>query len=195
MWKEINVKLDGYVIGTMANSKELKQGRQFTLPDNSVLTVQMASRAMSPELQVLRNGHPLPGSDSDPGKRLSVAYAIIFFIAGLNIVLGLIAVLTESGFLTERIGIDWTTIVFGMVFLLLGFLVRGRSVVALAVAVVLFIASGIWSFVVISQTMTRGTPPIGGIVMRIFLLIPMIQGFGALRELKANEQRQTAWPQ
>jgi hypothetical protein len=155
-----------------------------------MLTVQMVSRAFSPELQVLRNGQPLPGSDSDPSKRLSVAYAIIFFIAGLNIVLGLIAVFTESEFLTERIGIDWTTIVFGMVFLLLGFLVRGRSVVALAVAVVLFIASGIWSFVVISQTMTRGAPPIGGIVMRILLLIPMIQGFGALRDLKANEQRQ-----
>ena len=184
LWKNINVTLDGKVLGTIADQKELKAGRGFQLPDNSILQVQLVKKAMASELQVLRDGRPLPGSDSDPAQRLSVAYGMIFFIAGLNIILGLIAVLGEVDFLTNQIGIDWTTIAFGLVFLLLGFLVRAGSIVALGVAVVLFILSGIWSAVVMASQMPRATPPVGALVARVFLLIPMIQGFGAIRALK-----------
>lgn len=194
-WKDITVKLDGYVVGTIANQNELKQGRHFTLPDGSVLSVQLVKTFGSVQLQVARNGYPLPGSDSDPNKRLSLAYGIIFFIAGLNILLGVIASLTESPYLTERLGIDWTTIVFGVVFLILGLLVMRRSMVALALAVALFIASSIWSFYVLTQNSTAHVPPMGGIIVRIFFLVSLIQGFGAIRELDESERRQMNWRQ
>lgn len=189
-WKEIEVKLDGYVLGTIANKRELQEGRQFTLPDGSVLGMQLVRNFRSVQLQVTRNGYPLPGSDSDPNKRLGVAYGVIFFIAGLNIVLGLIATLAENSFLTTEIGVDWTNIAFGVVFLILGLLVRRRSAVALAFAIALFIAGTIWTFYAISQLMPSRTPPIGpGIFVRVLFLVAMAQGFGAIRELNENEQR------
>jgi len=190
MWKNITVKVDGYVLGTIANKKELQEGRHFTLSDGSVLSVQLLKSFSSVQLHVARNGRPLPGSDSDPAKRLSVAYGIIFFIAGLNLVLGVLAVLADVPFLAA-IGIDWTTIVFGVVFLLLGFLVKGRSMVALAIAVALFILSGIWAFYVMMQL--NRTPPVGGIIVRILFLVSMIQGFGAIRDLEASEQQRRPW--
>ncbi|MBN1315829.1 MAG: hypothetical protein JXA42_10185 [Anaerolineales bacterium] len=45
---------------------------------------------MSTELQVLHNGKPLPDSASDPEKRIKTAYSIVFFIAGLSIILGIL---------------------------------------------------------------------------------------------------------
>ncbi|MDT4966138.1 MAG: hypothetical protein QOJ64_875 [Acidobacteriota bacterium] len=193
-WKEITVKVDGYVVGTIADKKALIHGHQFALPDGSCLGVQLAKSFAAVQLRVTRNGQPLPGSDSDPSQQLKVAYGVIFFIAGLNIVLGLIAVLTDTQFLTGRYGIDWTTIVFGVVFLLLGFLVKGRSMVALAVAVALFLASGIWAIYIIGQAIPHESMPAGGIFMRIFLLIPMFKGFGAIRDLKASELQPRQWP-
>ena len=37
-WKNLTVKLDGNVIGTVAGQKELKAGQGFELPDGSVLS-------------------------------------------------------------------------------------------------------------------------------------------------------------
>lgn len=187
-WKEITVRLDGYVVGTLPNKKALLQGGRFALPDGSYLDVQLARTFASVQLRVTRNGQPLPGSDSHPSQRLKMAYGVIFFIAGLNIVLGLIAVLTDTQFLTGRYGIDWTTIVFGVVFLLLGFLVKGRSMVALAIAIALFIASGIWAVYLVGQALPHESTPVGGIFMRVFLLVPMFQGFRAIQDLEASER-------
>jgi hypothetical protein len=192
-WKDVEVRLDGYVLGTIADKKELQEGRQFTLPDGSALGVQLVRKFRSVQLQVTRNGYPLPGSDSEPNKRLGVAYGTIFFIAGLNIVLGLIATLAENTFLTTDLGLDRTTVAFGVVFLILGLLVRRRSAVALAFAIALFIASTIWSFYVMSWLMPSRTPPAGpGIIVRILFLASMTQGFSAIRELNENEQRYMA---
>jgi hypothetical protein len=195
IWKDISVKVDGYLLGTIANKKELQAGRQFMLPDGTVLSVQLVRKFSAVELQVLRNGYPLPGSASDPQQRLKIAYGILFFIAGLNIVLGLIAVLAAPPYLTDQLGIDWTTIGFGVVFLILGLLVRRRSMVALGFAVALFILSGIWSFYVITQNMPGHTPPVGGIIVRILFLVSLIQGFGAIRDLNESEQRVMNRPQ
>ena len=72
-WREVTVKLDGTVVGTIANKKELMEGRQFRLSDGSFLGVQLAKTFLSIKLVVTRNGQPLPGSDSDPGQQLKLA--------------------------------------------------------------------------------------------------------------------------
>ena len=78
--KNFTVHLDGNNIGLIANRKELKAGREFALIDGSILKVQLVKKLLSAELQVLRDDQPLPGSASDPGQRLRVAYGIVFFI-------------------------------------------------------------------------------------------------------------------
>jgi len=188
MWKDFTVKLDDQVIGGLSGQKELKAGKQFTLPDGSTLSTQLVQKMSSAELQVLRNGQPLPGSSSDPESRLKNAYGMVFFVAGLNIVLGLIAVLFKVEFL-QAIGIGLFSIFFGLVFLVLGFFVKKRSLIALIFAIVIFALDGILGLVL--SVMAGVEPGVAGLIARVFLIIPMVQGIPAIRELR---QRNTNAP-
>jgi len=189
MWKDFTVKFNDQVIGTLSGQKELKAGQPFTLPDGSALSVQLVQKFFSAELQVLRNGQPLPGSSSDPASRLKNAYGIVFFVAGLNIVLGLIATLFQVEFLWA-IGIGFFSIIFGLVFLLLGFFVKKRSLIALILAIVIFALDGILGLVF--SVMAGVEPGIGGLLARVFLIIPMVQGIPAIRALKQRGTNATS---
>ena len=184
MWKDFTVKFNDQVLGTLSGQKELKAGRQFALPDGSTLSVQLVQKFSSAELQVLRNGQPLPGSSSDPESRLKNAYGIVFFVAGLNIVLGLIATLFRVEFL-QAIGIGFFSIIFGLVFLVLGFFVKKRSLIALILAIVVFALDGILGLVL--SVMAGVEPGIGGLFARVILIIPMIQGVPAIRDLRRRD--------
>ena len=185
MWKNFTITLGGNVVGTIAGQKELKAGQDFELPDGSVLHVQLVQKFSSTELQTLRDGEPLPGSASDPEQQLKAAYGIIFFVAGLNIVLGAIAALFEVEFL-YAIGIGWSSIIFGAIFLVLGFFVKRESVAALILAIAIFALDGIVGFFL---AVGQGAMPTGGIVARIILLIPMVQGVGAIRTIKQQRSQ------
>lgn len=138
---------------------------------------------MSTELQVLRNGQPLPGSASDLQTKVKNAYTMVYFVAGLNLVLGLVSFLFNVGFL-QQIGIGFGSTLFGLVFLALGFFVQRKSTTALILAIVIFALDGIVGiFLAASQGYN---PAAGGIVARFFLLIPMIQGVGAIKALKSK---------
>lgn len=180
-WKNLTVRLDGSEIGSVANQEELKAGKEFSLGDGSPLKIQLVRKLLTPELQLLRDGQPLPGSASDPTQRLRVAYRIVFFVAGLNIVLGFVTELFQISFLTE-LGLGLGSIIFGVFFAVLGFFVKRRSMVALGAAVGLFLLDGILAVVLVAEE--GGRPPVGGIIARLFLMVPMIQGFGAIRALR-----------
>ncbi len=180
-WKNITIQLDGETIGTIPGQKQLAAGQEFQLQDGSTLKVQLVKKFATTELQVLRNGQPLPGSASDPEAKLKTAYGMVFFIAGLNIVLGLAAGIFQVEFL-QSIGISFYSIIFGVVFLVLGYFVQRRSAVALVIAIAVFALDGILGLV---TAISQGYDPnSGGIIARIFLLIPMIHGVGAIRAIK-----------
>lgn len=182
-YRNMTVTLDGSPLGVIADQKALRAGQEFRLMDGSILKVQLVNKISGSELQVLRNGQPLPGSSSDPQAKLKTAAYMVFFIAGLNLVLGILSVLLKSEFL-QAAGIGIFSIIFGLVFLLLGFFVWRRSSVALILAIVIFALDGILGIVL---AVSQGyTPATGGLLMRIVLLIPMIQGVGAIKALKAS---------
>ena len=180
MWKNISIRLDGKAIGSIVNQKELIEGREFSLGDGSILKVKLI-HGFVPELQVAKNGQPLPGSDSDPSQRLSIAYKMVLFIGWLNITLGLSAEILKVGFL-QRFGFSFGSIIVGLIFLILGFFVKRESKYALLIAIALFLSDGILAaFFLPEQARNYIT---GGIVARIFILMPMIQGVSAIRDIK-----------
>jgi hypothetical protein len=174
--------LDGKEIGTLPGRKELKEGRLFRLDDGSTLSVQFGPNLITQEFRVLLDGFPLPGSASDPAHRLRVASGVLFFIGGVTIALSLIAELFRiRGLMQHGMGIG--SMIEGGVFLLLATLVRRRSVAALGIAVVLMVLD-----LVVGFADPQGAPPPYGAVMgRVLLLIPVIQGFGAIRGRKSAE--------
>ncbi len=182
IYRNVTVSLDGAQVGVIPDQKALTKGQEFRLPDGSTVSVQLVSTFMTTELRVARNGQPLPGSSSDPRSRLRNAYLMVYIVGGLNIVLGLLATLLKVELL-QQLGVGFGSILFGLMFLGLGFFVQRRSSFALIVAIVLFAIDGLAGMALVAAS--GATPGFGGLFARVILLIPMFQGLGAIKELKA----------
>ena len=84
----------------------------------------------------------------------------------------------------QALGAGWYTLIFGMVFIFLGIFTWRRSQMALVIAIVLFALDGFLSFIAMAQ---NGSFAFGGLIVRVFLIIPLVQGIGAIGQLKKAE--------
>jgi hypothetical protein len=183
LWRDIAIRLDGEAVGAIKNQRELRQGQVFALPDGSRLNVRLVSKLATYELQVTRNGQPLPGSDTDPAQRHKLAYSILFFVAGLNIALGVLGLVLRSEFL-DALGVGFGSIIFGLVFLLAAVFVMERSQIALILAIIGFALDALLGIVLVITA--GGSPAVGGVVARVFLFVPLVNGVKAIKQLKAT---------
>jgi hypothetical protein len=164
----------------------LRAGRAFPLPGGSRLEVKVATGVLGPELHLTRDGVPVPGSATDPKARHAAATQTVFTVAAISAVGGLLVELLGVSVL-EALGVGWSSVLAAGVFAALGAQVRRGSALALGVAAALFAADGVLMLALSAQV--AGTPPVGGLVMRGFLLVPMLRGIPALRELERPAQR------
>ncbi len=176
-YKDFVITLDGKTIGTLPDDKELIKGRIYTLPDKSKLSVKLIKRDAY-ELEILRNGKPLPGSASDPKQILRTASFFVFFLGGLNLLIGLAVMAFDYQFLSQ-ISAGKYSVMLGSLMCLLGLLVIKRSRIALALAIGLFLFDGLIGF--ISSGNHSGFAILGA---RIIFILPCFQGFKAINELK-----------
>lgn len=195
-WKNTEVRLDGELLGSFPDKKAFAAGRTFPLPDGSVLHAQFLDRM--PVL--LRNGVPVPGSATDPAHVLNVSCQMLYFAAGLNAVLGLIAWVLPWDYL-RSLSYGPISIAVGLVLLVLGLLAQRRSRVALIAAMgvsCLYMAFVLLSGFVAGAMITDATIPLlwaslmleymsfpigllgGGVV----LLWPTSRGIRAIGQLK-----------
>jgi hypothetical protein len=181
-WKDIEVRLDGKLVGAIPDKRALEEGREFGLDDGTRVRVQLETGFGRVELRVLRDGKPLPGSDSDPETRLKVAAGLIWFVAAMSGGLGVLALALRIEVLL-RIGVGIGSIVEGAIFAVLAFFAGRRSTVALALAIALFAFDGVATFFLAAQQTPAQPPPVGAIVVRVFLLLGMSRGFEAITEL------------
>ena len=182
-WKDLTVKFDDREIGVIPDQKALKEGQAFSLPDGSTLHVQLIQKLPAVELQILRDGKPLPGSASDPGQKHKIAYGILFFLGVLNTLLGLAAALFEVELL-QNIGIGWGAALMGLIWLVLGFFVMRRSSLALIIALVLYLRD---SLATLYFSFEAGGNPTTQLIIRAAFVYGLYQGISAIQELKAAE--------
>lgn len=189
-FKNLTVTLDGAALCSFENAKDLETPQSFVLSDGSRLELALAKIGPFPELRLSRDEEPLPGSAGDPQTQLEAAANMIFAIAALNAILGFITVVFGIGFL-EALGVGWASLITAAIYAGLAVFVKKRSFLALAIAVGLFILDGLYMFVAAAEA--KASPPIGGLIARVFFLIPMVRGFGAIRELgKPRKPRRRA---
>jgi len=179
---DTRVIVDGLSLLTVHSRAELREGRSVDLQDGSRLGVKLARAAFFYEFQVTRNGFPLPDSDSHPETILKSAYRLIFFIAGMSILFGLAATLSQAESLQQVAG-PWS-VGTGIVLLLLGLLVRKRSAVALGLVIGLLVLDALSTLADPQASLS-----LLGIITRVFFLAIMARGFGAIRVLKERERQ------
>jgi hypothetical protein len=178
-WKDMRVRVDGAELGVIADQKALKAGRDFPLPDGHTLRVQLAQSLASVDLCVTRDGIPLPGSGSDPAERVKQAAQMLYFIAALNVILGVLAGALGVQFLSN-IGIGWGNVVEGLLYAGFAFGTSKRSAIALGLGIALFAVDTLF----LLASFGNGSPPIGGIVARVFFFIPLVKGMTGMTALK-----------
>jgi hypothetical protein len=180
----VSVKLDGAEIYSIPDLKTYQKGVQIPLPDGSQLFVKLQSGMFASNLLVTRDGKPLPGSGGDPKTKLATAYGIIYFVAIVSGIAGLLGVILPHSFMADM-GFGWASIISGVLFAVLGYFTQRKSKAALIIAIILLIADGILSLV---SMMMSGSNAAGGLIVRVFLILAMIPAVKAIDEIKAEEK-------
>jgi len=186
-WKgnftEFTIRLDGNVIGSINDREQLEAGQEFRLEDGSSIKVQLPHRSIFSYPQVSINSQPLHLSGLEPAKRLSNVYKLIFILAVANLAVGII-LLSNTG-LQKSLAVGLRSLIAGGLFLLLAFFVMRRSIIALTATV---------GILAIDLILAIAFPPelprfilIAVAVFKIFILLAIIQGFGAIKALKQNQ--------
>lgn len=185
-WKNFEVQLDGRLIAQMEDgARELEgDGREFRLPGGAHLKLQLKRNFLVlKNLHVYINGEPIPNTPADPDVKIRRATNALYFIAVFDIVLGLIAAQTGNPALTT-LGFGWTTVAIGMVLFSLALLVRKASLVALMLAIGLYLVD---TFLVLYVNNLAGIDPETGIIAaRLLLLVSMIPAIPAIQSVKTD---------
>ncbi|WIG97628.1 hypothetical protein [Myxococcus sp. SDU36] len=185
-WKRFTVTLDGKVVRTLdGGAAELKRGVFFNLPDGSTLNVLLQSGAFRTGLEVVRNGEVVPGSDTDPAQQVKRAAHLLYFLAGLNTLLGVVAMVARSDLL-EAAGMGLGSLLFGLVVAVLGFFTYRGTRAAPMLAGLLYIADAL--FVLADSFSQGGRLPIFPLVIRAFIVVTLFKAANAAANLRRREQ-------
>ena len=120
-------------------------------------------------------------SKSEYLKKLAAAYRAIYAVGFLSIFIGLLVFLTSfsSAAIPGGIIVAFTAFIFGAFYLLLGFFVQRKSIIALGIAVGfmgLNAIAGLLSF-------AQGGSPVG-LIIPVAFLSQTWEGFKAIKNLK-----------
>ncbi|NER30699.1 MAG: hypothetical protein F6J89_24560 [Symploca sp. SIO1C4] len=185
--KDLVVRLDGQKLDRFTDTIGLRGGEVFRLQDGSILRVKLVDGLFDiTRVQVFLNGDPLPGSLSNLRQKLARAYGAIYFTGGFNVFFGLASML--SPFIKDSVGLRIDSFIVGTIFLLLGYFVQRKSLLALRIAIALFILTSLVTTISTLQTDSSNTSGIGsrsGIALRIGFIFVMWQGMEAITEMEA----------
>jgi hypothetical protein len=145
--KHVVINFDGEEIGTISNQKMMEEGQWFTTQYDTILGVKLKRNPLIDFIGTCKWEISMYG-DFGPGlhctrQKLESISSIVFFIAGFNISVGLVVTLFKVEPFGSTIG-GIFMIIFGFVFLGLGFLVSRRSEIALGTAFTLFLLDTIF---------------------------------------------------
>ncbi|MBZ0280016.1 MAG: hypothetical protein K8L97_04700 [Anaerolineae bacterium] len=186
-----SVSLNGKELGSISGD-QLKTGWSCKI-NRGVLTIQKGKGVAASKLDVRLNGEPLPESSADPQLRLSVVMQIIYFIAAINVGVGLLTAFSDVRLLGVTAADSFPLILTGIIYGVLGFFVSRRSSIALGLTIggfgidTLFTVLGIFEVAASGGRVAGGL--VGGLVTRAIFFYYMFHGFSAIRELNTKQDQ------
>jgi hypothetical protein len=183
-WQDIIISFDEQMIGIIPDQISLLNGKNIILPDGSELKVQQL-HSLSYGLRVSRNGQPLPESDDNPKNIYKNSYQIIYFFAIINLFIGSLSALDKVEIIKQREG-DFIFIIIGLVFLILGYFVQRRSLMALKLSILIMLIGSFLEFCF--ATMGLFTY-FSYIVMQILFIVPLFQGIDAIKRINEDSKK------
>lgn len=182
--RDFQVRLDGKEIGRIdGGQRALKQPHTFTLPDGSEITIQLNQSMLIDELEVLRDGQPLPGSASNPQVKLSAGIRTAFFWGVASMIMGLLIFFTDLNLL-RILSFSQYSFVAGLLLIVTAIGMARRSLSLVVFAIVVYLADWIGSAIITANLgISFGFVGTIGILTRALSLVPLIQAIGATKLL------------
>jgi hypothetical protein len=147
MWRDVAVRVDGALVGSVPTQKDMKAGRTFALPDGSTLRLQLENRGDDFNLHVLVDDKPIQaGRLTRPTTQMILVATLLIFFAFVNAAFGVVIqapVLLASPPLLDLNGEvinGYALLMAGVVFFVLALLVAQRRVWAVLLGVLALIA-------------------------------------------------------
>ena len=189
------IRFNGKEVISINSRKEFREGKESNLDYKTILKVRLVKNMLFYNaIDLTVNEIPVPGSMTDPVKQINGIYGLILFIAFVNLVLGAVSVFYSPGWL-KAAGIGWYTLVYGGIFLILGFMVKRFSQVAMILTVILMSLDIISAFIMSFEGSTMGNPVSNLLVKGMFLFfilrgIPAINRMKQLNDLEEQQQKE-----
>jgi hypothetical protein len=188
-WSNFKLRLQDEVVCSFATKQELTVGRQFIMPDGHLLSVRLKG-GVRPELELLRNGLPLPDNGKKLRSRHNTIPQLALFLGILNIIAGITAETTQSEIMLS-IGFGYGSIVIGAAYMLLAWGIRHLPSFAGLAFAALFLVDMVLVFILTSG-MEGPTSPISGLLIKFFLIYAFVRGTGAMKQLRTQTTESVA---
>ncbi len=184
IFKNFNVIWNNNVIMTFANKAELSSGKTYRIDDKRELSVQFVKRGWFEQgVEILVNNIPVRGSSTDPYAVLKGTWILLLVLAGLNILIGVIAETMQVNAL-QNLGIGLGSLIVGVILIFLAvFIKEKQSMIALIIAILLIFADMVMTIVYLAPS--HGSPTTSGIYVKIGILIALFRGIAAIRKIKS----------
>lgn len=187
--RDFCVRMDGKEIGRIDGGQRiLKQPHNFTLPDGSEITIQLNQSMLIDELEVLRDGKPLPGSASNPRVKLSAGIRTTFFWGIACLLIGTVIFFTDLNIL-RILSFSQYSFIAGLLLIVSAVGMSRRSIGYLLFAIIIYLADWIGSAMITSSLgISFGFLGTIGILARALSLVPLVQSLGAIHLLQQKRE-------
>lgn len=188
-WSNFRLRFQDEVICSFATKKELAAGRQFVMPNGRLLSVRLKG-TVQPELEIMRDGLPLPDNSNESRRRQKTLFHLAFFLGIINITGGIVAAVTQSDIMLS-IGFGYGSAAVGAVYLSLAWGIRRMPSYA-AFAIIAFIALDMALLFVFTAMREGPTSPVSGLLVKLFLIYAFLKGVEAMNRIRAQAAATTA---
>jgi hypothetical protein len=189
-WNDVTVWFAGKQVAVFRR-KALFAGQDLQLSDGSRLNLQLSRNQFQPEqLKISRNRQPIHRIVTEAMQQVLVDYAsnAIYFIGISSAGVGVLSLFMRIQIL-EPMTFGWPYILFGSLFLVLGFFTRKRSMPALILAIVIYLVDGILGVLIILAALTTGSYIlIGNSFMHLVLLMAMANGIDGINGMRGKQK-------
>ncbi len=187
-YKNLELKLNNKPLGNIENRQELLQGKEFEISYDKKLSVQLVREMyLFTELELLVNGFPVEKSMTHPVKKLNDIFLLIMFIAAINLISGLLGLITHAVVL-EELGIGYWNIIYAGIFIILGIMIREMKSMFAMISIILFMVLDILFLLLLMTDLSNAVHPTGPLLIKVFLTIWLFRGVRAIKEYRKTEQ-------
>lgn len=184
-WKNFTITHNNHQVGVINDMNELKQGKSFKLPSGQTVSAKLNMvLGVIPELELLLDNKPVPGSPTDPVAIVKQGFIALIIIGIINIALGALVMGARIDVLMD-LGVGPATIVIGALFLALAFWGKQKnSEIAFMIGLALMAADIVLTFMAAAES--NGSSPTSGIVVKIIICLLLYKSAQAAKKLKAE---------